>query len=103
MEKLYEVKITPRAEQSMQEIASYIAVDLMGPQTAVKLLRTLKKAIDSLDIFPARIHPTLVSNSLLILPANSDVSNLVLPATMRKKNLIGSGRVRQREMYKHEE
>ena len=58
MEKLYEVKITPPAEQSMQEIASYIAVDLMEPQTAVKLLRTLKKAIDSLDIFPGRIHPT---------------------------------------------
>ena len=58
MEKLYEVKITPHAEQSMQEIASYIAVDLMEPQTAVKLLRTLKKAIDSLDIFPGRIHLT---------------------------------------------
>ena len=58
MEKLYEVKITPRAEQSMQEIASYIAVDLMEPQTAVKLLCTLKKAIDSLDIFPGRIHLT---------------------------------------------
>ena len=47
MEKLYKVRITPRAEQSMQEIASYIAVDLMEPQTAVKLLRALKKAIDS--------------------------------------------------------
>ena len=35
----------------MQEIASYIAVDLMEPQTAVKLLRALKKAIDS------RTHP----------------------------------------------
>ena len=58
METLYEVKITPHAEQSMQEIASYIAVDLMEPQTAVKLLRALKKAIDSLDIFPGRIHPT---------------------------------------------
>ena len=58
MEKLYEVKITPHAKQSMQEIASYIAVDLMEPQTAVKLLRALKKAIDSLDIFPGRIHLT---------------------------------------------
>ena len=58
MEKLYEVKITPHAEQSMREIASYIAVDLMEPQTAVKLLRALKKAIDSLDIFPGRIHLT---------------------------------------------
>ena len=58
MEKLYKVRITPRAEQSMQEIASYIAVGLMEPQTAVKLLRALKKAIDSLDMFPGRIRPT---------------------------------------------
>lgn len=58
MEKLYKVRITPRAEQSMQEIASYIAVDLMEPQTAVKLLRALKKAIDSLDMLPGRIRPT---------------------------------------------
>ena len=58
MEKLYEVKITPHAEQSMQEIASYIAVDLLEPQTAVKLLRALKKAIDSLDMLPGRIHLT---------------------------------------------
>ena len=57
MEKLYKVRITPRAEQSMQEITSYIAVDLMEPQTAVKLLRALKKAIDSLDMFPGRIPP----------------------------------------------
>ena len=58
MEKLYDVRITPRAEQSMQEIASYIAVDLMEPQTAVKLLRVLKKSIDSLDMFPGRVHLT---------------------------------------------
>ena len=58
MEKLYDVRITPHAEQSMQEIASYIAVDLMAPQTAVKLLRALKKAVDSLEMFPGHIHLT---------------------------------------------
>lgn len=42
----------------MQEIASYIAVGWMEPQTAVKLLRALKKAIGSLDMFPGRIRPT---------------------------------------------
>lgn len=42
----------------MQEIASYIAVDWMEPQTAVKLLHALKKAIDSSDMFPGRIRPT---------------------------------------------
>ena len=58
MEKLYNVKITPHAEQSMREISSYIAVDLMEPQIAVKLLRTLQKNINSLDRFPSRVHLT---------------------------------------------
>ena len=30
----------------------------MEPQTAVKLLRALKKAIDSFDMLPGRIRPT---------------------------------------------
>lgn len=34
--KQYEVKITRHAEQSMREIAVYIAVDLAEPGTAVK-------------------------------------------------------------------
>ena len=56
MEKQYKVKVTVRAEQSLREISHYIAVDLMEPQTAVKLLRTLQKAINSLDMFPHRVH-----------------------------------------------
>lgn len=51
MEKQYKVKVTVRAEQSLREISHYIAVDLTEPQTAVKLLRTLQKAINSLDMF----------------------------------------------------
>ena len=51
MEKQYKVKVTVRAEQSLREISHYIAVDLMEPQTAVKLLRTLQKAINSLTVF----------------------------------------------------
>ena len=58
MEKQYKVKVTVRAEQSLREISHYIAVDLMEPQTAVKLLRTLQKAINSLDMFPHRVHLT---------------------------------------------
>lgn len=42
----------------MREIANYGAVDLMEPHTAVKLLRVLKKAIDSLNMFPGRIRLT---------------------------------------------
>ena len=50
MEKQYKVKVTVRAEQSLREISHYIAVDLTEPQAAVKLLRTLQKAINSLDM-----------------------------------------------------
>lgn len=41
-EKQYEVKITRHAEQSMREIAVYIAVDLAEPGTAVKMLKTFQ-------------------------------------------------------------
>lgn len=58
MEKQYKVKVTVRAEQSLREISHYIAVDLTEPQAAVKLLRTLQKAINSLDMFPHRVHLT---------------------------------------------
>lgn len=54
MEKQYKVKVTVRAEQSLREISHYIAVDLTEPQAAVKLLRTLQKALNSLDMFPHR-------------------------------------------------
>ena len=49
MEKQYKVKVTVRAEQSLREISHYIAVEL---------LRTLQKAINSLDMFPHRVHLT---------------------------------------------
>lgn len=58
MEKQYKVKVTVRAEQSLREISHYIAVDLTEPQAAVKLLRTLQKALNSLDMFPHRVHLT---------------------------------------------
>ena len=56
MEKQYKVKVTVRAERSLREISHYIAVDLTEPQAAVKLLRTLQKAINSLARCPCRNH-----------------------------------------------
>lgn len=40
MERQYDIHITPHAEQAMREIASYIAVDLQVPETAMQMLRT---------------------------------------------------------------
>ena len=58
MEKQYEVRITPFAENSMQEISSYIAVDLMAPASALSLMQELQKKILSLSSLPNRVHLT---------------------------------------------
>ena len=58
MEKQYEVKVTQYAEQAMREIATYIAVDLLAPEVAIKYLRTLQEEIEKLDTMPRRIHLT---------------------------------------------
>lgn len=57
-EKKYEVKITRHAEQSMREIAIYIAVDLAEPGTAVKMLKTFQTEIKKLSMMPQRVHLT---------------------------------------------
>lgn len=58
MDNRYEVKITQHAEESMREIAGYIAYDLLEPETAVKLLLTLQTEINSLAYMPGRIPLT---------------------------------------------
>ena len=56
--KQYEVKITRHAEQSMREIGTYIATDLMSPETAVKMLGTFQTEIMKLSALPQRVHLT---------------------------------------------
>lgn len=58
MDRRYEVKITQYAEQSMREIAKYIAFDLAAPEAAIKLMLTLQTEIRKLDFMPGRIHFT---------------------------------------------
>ena len=58
MAKRYEVKITQYAEQSMREIAAYIAVDLIAPEAAVNLMKAFQTEINKLDFMPERIHLT---------------------------------------------
>jgi len=54
MDKRYKVKVTQYAEQSMREIAQYIAFDLLAPEAAVKLLRILQEEIKKLAFMPNR-------------------------------------------------
>lgn len=58
MEKQYNIRITPHAEDAMREIGHYIAVDLMAPEVASRLLRQLYAEIMKLGSFPNRVHRT---------------------------------------------
>ena len=52
MERQYDIHITTHAEQAMREIASYIAVDLQVPETAMQMLRTFQVEIAKLKMMP---------------------------------------------------
>ncbi len=54
----YSVKITPQANEQMQEIFIYISKTLCVPDTALRLLNELKKAIMSLARMPKRVALT---------------------------------------------
>ena len=50
----YTVKLYPRAYRDLDEIYSYIAINLTEPETADKMLIALENAIYSLEQFPER-------------------------------------------------
>ena len=50
----YAVKLYPRAYRDLDEIYSYIAINLTEPETANKMITALEEAIYSLEEFPER-------------------------------------------------
>ncbi len=50
----YKVKLYPRAYRDLDEIYSYIAVNLSESDTAEKMLNALEEAVFSLEEFPER-------------------------------------------------
>lgn len=50
----YTVKLYPRAYRDLDEIYSYIAVNLAEPDTAEKMVTALENEIFSLEQFPER-------------------------------------------------
>lgn len=50
----YAVKLYPRAYRDLDEIYSYIAINLTEPDTANKMITALEEAIYSLEEFPER-------------------------------------------------
>lgn len=54
----YVVKVTSFAQQAMQEIGQYIAVQLQSRQAAIHTLSAIRKEIKSLHFMPARFALT---------------------------------------------
>lgn len=50
----YSVKLYPRAYRDLDEIYSYIAVNLTEPDTASKVITALEEAVFSLEQYPKR-------------------------------------------------
>lgn len=50
----YTVKLYPRAYRDLDEICSYIALNLTEPETANKMISALEEAVYSLEQFPER-------------------------------------------------
>ena len=50
----YTVKLYPRAYRDLDEIYSYIALNLTEPETANKMISALEEAVYSLEQFPER-------------------------------------------------
>ena len=55
--KQYAIIITPAAENDLQEAFSYIATELLEPQTAVNLCDRIEQEILKLGVMPERHAP----------------------------------------------
>lgn len=58
MSQQYKVGISQQAEQSMNEIANYIAFQLMEPKIASNWIRLINDKIQKLNFMPERIQLT---------------------------------------------
>ncbi|MDE6701603.1 MAG: type II toxin-antitoxin system RelE/ParE family toxin [Acetatifactor sp.] len=54
--KRYTVKITDRALTDMEEIYSYIAIQLQAPEIAMGQYNRIAEAIEGLNVFPEKVR-----------------------------------------------
>ncbi|MCM1499000.1 MAG: type II toxin-antitoxin system RelE/ParE family toxin [Clostridium sp.] len=64
--KKYTVKITDRALADMEEIYSYIAIQLQAPENAMRQYNRIAKSIEGLDMFAERIKPMESEQELIM-------------------------------------
>ncbi len=71
----YSVNISKDAKEDLKGIYKYIAFELLSPDTALKQLDKIEKAILSLDNLPARhrLYDEYISKDIRFLPVNNYV------------------------------
>lgn len=75
MESKYQYRLSQKAETDLEDIISYLAVELCNPQAASAFADKLKNVIDEACSFPE---------------SGSPVSNAFLPYPEVRKKLVGS-------------
>ena len=99
MSDSYKVKYSPQALEDLKDIYSYIAFDLLVPDTAKNQVNRIRKEIRSLDNMPARfsivdwepwksikMHKLPVDNYVVFYLVNSDT------LTVKIVRIVYSGR-----------
>lgn len=99
MSDSYKVKYSPQALEDLKDIYSYIAFDLLVPDTAKNQVNRIRKEIRSLDFMPARfsivdwepwksikMHKLPVDNYVVFYLVNSDT------LTVKIVRIVYSGR-----------
>ena len=52
--KQFNLKITPQAEQDIENIGDYIAIKLKNPSTALNIVKGIRQTIKTLQLMPLR-------------------------------------------------
>ena len=99
MSDSYKVNYSPQAIEDLKDIYSYIAFDLLVPDTAKNQVNRIRKEIRSLDFMPARfsivdwepwksikMHKLPVDNYVVFYLVNSDT------LTVKIVRIVYSGR-----------
>lgn len=87
MEKKYKVKITGDAYKQIDEVKEYISNKLFAPDAALRLLISIKNAVESLEIMPAR-HPIVDETGIENLGVRKiNVNNFLIYYWIDEENL----------------
>ena len=88
--KCYKIFMTNEALSDMEQIYSYIAYNLLSPDTAMKQYNRIADAISSLDIFPERFRCINSVGQRRMLADNYSVFYVIREDTVFVTNVLYS-------------